>query len=84
MLLSDGIQLFILHIKKKGFVTRNTQDFYDSMMGYYAITWKLREKGIIRENGRDNRNQKVFVLTENGLEIVKDIKDMRKRMGEKI
>jgi len=53
-------------------------------MGYYAITWKLREKGIIRENGRDNRNQKVFVLTENGLEIVKDIKDMRKRMGEKI
>lgn len=84
MLLSDGMQLFVLHIQKKGFVTRNSQNFYDSMMGYYAMTWKLRDKGVIRENGRDGKNQKIFVLTDDGVEIAKDIKDMRKRMGESV
>lgn len=76
MLVNDRFFNFLLHINKKGFITRKTQSFYISRIGYYMTIWNLRDLGIIEESGNDN-GEKKWILTGKGEEICEHLEKLK-------
>jgi len=71
---------YILMIYKQGFVTRKTQHLI--RMSYHAVTWELRDKGIIREDGIDkDTQQKRWVLTDLGRKMAEHIDALYNLIG---
>lgn len=64
MFWSDGMQKLIIKMHERGEITRDEQDIYDSTVGWFLITKKLRNNNIIEEKGRNKENQKIWVLTD--------------------
>jgi len=59
------VRRFVRHIQKTGSVTKRTQSFYKGM-GYYAMIWHLRDQHVVEENGLNNKNEKMWILTKKG------------------
>jgi hypothetical protein len=56
----------LMHIKRKGFVTKDTRPFLASMR-FYNYLWVLRDNGLIESNGNDKGNhQKIWRLSPKG------------------
>jgi hypothetical protein len=68
-MLSDTLIEFLLQFKKKGSITKKTQTMF-SGLGYYLAIWRLRDDGLILNDGITNRNEKVWRLTERGRDII--------------
>lgn len=62
------VRRFVRHIKNQGSVTKKTQKFYNGM-GYYMMIWHLRDQGIVEEDGTNNSNEKLWVLTNKGKKV---------------
>jgi hypothetical protein len=73
---SEKMHEFVLHISKRGFVTKKSQDFFGSM-GYYMAIWNLRDAGMIKEDGFDESNQKIWKLTPNGNKLAEYFRQMQ-------
>jgi len=82
MFWSDSMQKLVRLISRRGKVTKKDQDIYDSGVGWYMITTKLKKKGIIYEKGRDDYNQKIWYLTEKGEKLAEYIKKILEILGE--
>jgi hypothetical protein len=85
MLNTVPVRRFVLHILKKGFVTKKTQDFY-SGIGYYLMTWHLRDNGIIVCDGIE-QNKKTWRLTPKGQKLAmlfQEMEEVNKKIEEMI
>lgn len=85
MFWSDGMQRLMMkiHEASEG-LTRHEQDIYDSTIGFYLISKKLKDWGVIESGGRDDRNRKLWVLTERAKQddVIEAIKTLRKYFGD--
>jgi predicted transcriptional regulator len=55
---------FIMLLRKKGGITKKNAGM--GFMSYYSLIWKLRDVGLVYENGIDKSNQKIWSLTNKG------------------
>ena len=78
--LTDKIMNFILVIYKNGYIKRSLQS-YDPVR-YYTMIYYLRSNGLIYHDGNDERNQKVWKLTDKGLKVAKIIKELKEILDE--
>jgi hypothetical protein len=68
---------FILTVFKKGITTRDDhRDF--GLLTYYVKTARLKDLGLIKTDGVDERNRKKWCLTEEGIEISKHYAEIEK------
>lgn len=75
-MLNRYIYRLLLQIDRDGFITRKTQKIYLSSIGFFiAMKW-LKEKGLVFCDGVDEKNCKIWKLSEKGKELVKCIKKM--------
>lgn len=66
----------LLHIKKNGFVMKDTRPFL-SALRYYNYLWALRDMSLIECNGVDkNTQQKKWVLSEKGIDVAGKLKNI--------
>lgn len=84
MFWSDGMQRLIMKIHEEGSITRHEQDLYDSTIGFYLISSKLKSWDVIESNGRDKRNRKLWTLTGRAKKsgVIDAIKTLRKYFGD--
>jgi len=64
---------FILEIYNKGKITKKTQKIFRGF-GFYIMIWALRDDNIVKENGLTTDKEKIWVLTEKGLNLAKNMK----------
>jgi predicted transcriptional regulator len=77
MIISKKIMEFILDIYNQGGkITRKTQVLFAYQ--YYAMTWHLRDNGIIKENGITKDGQKIWELTDKGVKVAEIFKELKK------
>lgn len=84
--LSDSAREFVEYVRKAGQVTKKTQSFYRGL-GYYMMVWNLRDLGILAEDGKNKNNEKIWRLTDKGVEVaefLKKIRDLNDNMEELI
>ena len=75
---------FILQIHQNGGITKKTQKIFKGF-GYYLMIWSLRDDGIVKENGLTKDKEKIWMLTERGIKLAKDLKKLKqldKEIGE--
>jgi len=83
-MLSKQLIEFLLHIKKKGFITKTSQTIFAGL-GYYLATWRLRDEKIIYNDGvtGSRNNEKIWKLTEKGKTLV-DLFEKQMFLNKKI
>jgi predicted transcriptional regulator len=57
-------------------VTKSDCPFF----GFYIHIWSLRDMGIVKENGLNSNNQKIWLLTDKGNQIAKRFKEIEEMM----
>lgn len=67
-------------IKDKAFITKSRQKIYGSSIGFYMGIWSLRDRGLVVEDGVDERRQKRWILTDKGKEIIEHLLEIEKIM----
>jgi len=81
--LFDGYTIdLIKHIYKNGFTTFRSQNIYKSFLGFYFQIKYLKEQNIITNNGKDERNRKIWVLTDKGIKIAKLLNKIEEVLNE--
>lgn len=65
------------HISNKGFVNKQTRPFLLKLT-YYNYLWFCRDLGLIKCDGIENNNEKRWILTEKGKDLVNHLKEMEK------
>jgi len=71
---------FLIELLEKKRLTKKEQTAYVSPLAYYLGTWALRDAGLIRTDGLDQRRRNIWVLTEKGEKIAKLLKQLRDEM----
>jgi len=72
MFLKRTIIEFINFMYENKGITKSENPFF----GYYISIWYLRDLGLIRENGVNEKNQKIWVLTQKGNDVAKKLKEI--------
>lgn len=78
--LSDRNIRLLNEIYKKGSVTSATQSIYGGL-GFYTAKDFLLKKGLIQQNGTNEKNQIIFTLTEKGKKLVQLINKVEMLLG---
>ena len=73
-MLNRYIEQLLLQIDREKFVTRKTQKVYLSTIGFFIALKYLKEKELVYSDGVDEKNYKIWKLTEKGKELVKLLK----------
>jgi predicted transcriptional regulator len=68
---------------EKGSTWRETR-LYATYLGWYKAARVLKEKGIIEEQGTDEKGRKLWGLTAKGKRIVEMLKELRELIGEDV
>jgi len=81
MLSKQEIKFIVYLLSKQKGITKN--DRIDiSLPAFYMMVWRLRDKGIIKSTRTDDRNRKVWELTQNGIRIAHKLKEIEEIMNE--
>ena len=67
---------FIIWMYDTKKVTKSECPFF----GFYLHVWHLRDMGLVKENGLNDKNQKIWELTPLGREIAKKFKEIEEMM----
>jgi len=81
-MLSKQLIDFLILIKKKGSITKRTQNMFRGF-GYYLAMWRFRDEGLVYNNGVNNRNEKVWKLTKKGQQLA-ELYEKRDEIEKKI
>lgn len=63
---------FIKFVYENKTISKSENPFF----GYYMHIWYLRDLGLIKENGMNERGQKIWSLNEKGVEVAKKLKEI--------
>jgi len=66
---SDRNIKLLIEIYKRGSLTSANQNIYGGI-GFYGAKDFLMKKGMITEDGVNERNQKIFILTDKGKKFI--------------
>ncbi|MFQ6119456.1 MAG: hypothetical protein ACE5KE_06175 [Methanosarcinales archaeon] len=80
MKLSTPVINFILELNKKGKITNSGSGLL--RMTYYTIVWYLKGKDIIVCDGTNEKNEKVWVLSDRGQRLAHHLKEINKLFKE--
>lgn len=80
-ILSSRVRQLLMQMDYTGYTTRKDQEFYDSNLGFYMIIWKLRDYGLVYNDGEHN-NQKKWMLTERGKKVTNLVKRIDKLLNK--
>jgi len=83
MLFNKYLVKLLLEIYRNKQINRKSQKVYKSNIGYYLAIRFLKKNGLIKCNGVDNNNMKVWILTPKGFEVANHIIEIRKAIGIK-
>jgi hypothetical protein len=78
---SDNNLRLMMLIYKKGFMTVVTQNLYGGM-GFFDAKMFLLKRGMIRNDGTDDKKRKIWVLTDRGKKFIKAIDELEKLILE--
>jgi len=81
MLLNKYLVRLLLQMYKQGQITRKTQNVYISTLGFYAALKFLKNNGMVECAGVDNKNMKIWKLTDKGVKLVEHLIEIRKLFG---
>jgi len=70
----------LLKLMKQRRISRKSQKIYKSTLGYFIAMRYLREKGLVQEDGIEDR-EKYWTLSEKGKKLVKLIEEVEKILG---
>ena len=80
--LSSKMSKLLIHIFKKGFVTKNTRPFLTTLR-YYNYIWLARDAGLIVCNGTNSEtHEKTWILTERGAKVASLLKKVEDELNE--
>lgn len=74
---------FLIELYRLKKITKRVQRSYRTGMAYYFGTWSLRDWGMIKCDGTDNRRQKVYTLTEKGKRVAELLTKLKVILNEK-
>jgi len=72
---------FLIELLKKEKLTRRDQTSYRNSQRFYIGTWFLKDAGLIKLKGIDDRRQNIYVLTQKGKEIAELLLKLEKLLG---
>jgi len=72
---------FLIELLKKGELTRREQTSYKNSQRFYVGTWFLKDVGLIKLKGINERRQNIYVLTQKGKEIAELLLRIEKILG---
>jgi hypothetical protein len=71
---------FIIWMYDSRKVTKSDCPFF----GFYIHIWGLRDMGIVKEDGLNDKNQKIWKLTSIGIEIAKRFKEIEEMVTSNV
>lgn len=71
----------LLKLEKKPTTWKGTK-LYLTYFGWWKASKYFKDKGIITEDGVDEKGRKIWKLTDKGKELVKHLKIIYKLLGE--
>jgi len=63
---------FIKYVYENKGISKSQNPFF----GYYLHISYLSNLGLIQENGMNEKNQKIWILNEKGMEVAKRLKEI--------
>jgi hypothetical protein len=57
----------LLGLYRKGTITNSKSGLY--RMTFYPIIWYLKDRGIVKCNGVEGKNEKIWILTDKGKQV---------------
>ena len=67
----------LLKLMKNQRVSRKSQKIYKSSLGYFLAMRYLRERGLVKEDGIEDR-EKYWTLSEKGKKLLKHVEEIEK------
>lgn len=72
---------FLIELNKKGSVTIKTQTIY-TPFAFYLNKGDLEKKNLIINDGVNEKNQKIWKLTDKGKRFIEHLEKIEKILGE--
>jgi len=73
---------FLIELLEKKRVTKRDQRSYPNSFAFYLATWSLKDMGLIKQDGIDNKRRIIWTLTEKGERIAKILKQLVEEMSK--